>query len=397
MAALDEGTKRGASIDEAMASFNAAFLEPRLVGSVIRRVPSLALARKFFDWSSKQEGYRHDVYCYTRLLHHLVRARRTREAVRFFKRELCAHCRPSLYSFTIIIQCFCNVRNPGRAWRYLGYMRSLGIPPDVTAYNVVLKGYCDLGRVGRALIKFGKMGKTCKPNVATYNTVINGLCKFGKIDWAVFLFERMTGVEGLSYSYEGDKTIMKYRHLFTRLPHDLVDPDGFTYSTLVHGLCQAERLEAAIKVYDMMLEANYDGDAGAYNAMADGFCKERRVDEALEVLKTMIQRGCKPSVVTYNCIINGVCQYKNRIEEAYRLFQQMVGSDCPPNAVTYGTMILGLSKIYEVQRCLELFKGTQARRGKVDLTGRREKPCWSGRLHVHDAHQRLLPSSKAEG
>lgn len=57
----------------------------------------------------------------------------------------------------------------------------------------------------------GEHGGACRPNAVTYDTLIGGLCK--------------------------DKLVDDARLLFSKMEDQKIDPDVYTCSVLVHGLC----------------------------------------------------------------------------------------------------------------------------------------------------------------
>uniref|UniRef100_A0A1J3DW92 Pentatricopeptide repeat-containing protein n=1 Tax=Noccaea caerulescens TaxID=107243 RepID=A0A1J3DW92_NOCCA len=96
----------------------------------------------------------------------------------------------NIYSFTILLKCFCSCRKFSFALSTFGKITKLGFQPDVVTFNTLLHGFCLEERISEALVLFDHMVETgCQPNVVTVNTLMNGLCREGRILEAVALLD----------------------------------------------------------------------------------------------------------------------------------------------------------------------------------------------------------------
>ncbi|KAJ4831200.1 hypothetical protein Tsubulata_007576 [Turnera subulata] len=119
------------------------------------------------------------------------------------------------------------------------------------------------------------------------------------------------------------------------------DPDLYTYSTLMDGLCREDRIEEAVSLLDEMQIEGCFPNPVSFNVLINGLCKKGDLARAAKLVDNMFLKGCVPNQVTYNTLIHGLC-LKGKLDKAISLLDRMVSSKCMPNGVTYGTVINGL-------------------------------------------------------
>uniref|UniRef100_A0A1D1XZY5 Pentatricopeptide repeat-containing protein At3g61520, mitochondrial n=1 Tax=Anthurium amnicola TaxID=1678845 RepID=A0A1D1XZY5_9ARAE len=95
-----------------------------------------------------------------------------------------------------------------------------------------------------------------------------------------------------------------------------------------------------------------------FGILINNLCKSRRIDGALQVLDGMLEGSSKsvvvPDVVIFNTVIDGLCKV-GRLEEGLALLDRMKKElVCAPNVVTYNCLIDGLCKAGEIDRAHEL-------------------------------------------
>ncbi|XP_062163739.1 pentatricopeptide repeat-containing protein At3g22470, mitochondrial-like [Alnus glutinosa] len=105
-----------------------------------------------------------------------------------------------------------------------------------------------------------------------------------------------------------------------------IQPDVFTYNSLIQGLCNFGRWKEAIKLWKEMVKRKIMPDVRTFNIVTDTLGKEWRFEEAKEVYDVMIQRGIYreifPDVVTYNSLIGGFCRV-GKLKNALELLHEM--------------------------------------------------------------------------
>ncbi|KAG9153235.1 hypothetical protein Leryth_026166, partial [Lithospermum erythrorhizon] len=170
------------------------------------------------------------------------------------------------------------------------------------------------------------------------------------------------------------KNLDKVNGIFHKLPGELgVEPDGFSYSTVIKAFCELKDFDSAMKVleetegrgigpnivgYNTILGAYYRennlveaeklwrrmedkgviADVWSYNAKIRNLIRNDRVEEALDLVEKMVIIQVKPDKFTYNAVIKG-CVGKSKLEEVKMFHGKMVGDDCDPDYVTFEMLI----------------------------------------------------------
>ncbi|KAL1218649.1 Pentatricopeptide repeat-containing protein [Cardamine amara subsp. amara] len=78
-----------------------------------------------------------------------------------------------------------------------------------------------------------------------------------------------------------------------------IDPDIFTYNSLINGFCMHDRLEEAKQLFEFMVSKDCLPNIVMYNTLINGFCKCERVEDGMELCREMSQKGLVGNTVTY--------------------------------------------------------------------------------------------------
>ncbi|WRX25584.1 Pentatricopeptide repeat - like 10 [Theobroma cacao] len=88
--------------------------------------------------------------------------------------------RRDVYTFSILLNCFCRLHRSDLGFSLLGKMLKLGIQPNTTTFTTLADGLCVEGKLAEAVLLFDEtVRNSYKPDLITYKTIINGLCKVG--------------------------------------------------------------------------------------------------------------------------------------------------------------------------------------------------------------------------
>ncbi|KAF4359791.1 hypothetical protein F8388_008353 [Cannabis sativa] len=115
---------------------------------------------------------------------------------------------------------------------------------------------CFKGTIFKKIFKLG-----CKPNAVTFGTLINGLCRTGNASIALELHEQMACGKDHGDGFKCTPNLVWYgaiidglckeglmekaQQLFLEMKEKGVLPDVVVYSSLMHGLCYADKWEEA--------------------------------------------------------------------------------------------------------------------------------------------------------
>ncbi|KAJ6791212.1 pentatricopeptide repeat-containing protein [Iris pallida] len=133
-----------------------------------------------------------------------------------------------------------------------------------------------------------------------------------------------------------------------------VSPDAFMHSSLIRGLCEANRLDDAYDLFKEMLDLGLRPDEFTYTTLIHGHCKQGDVKKALLLHDEMVKKGILPDVVTYNVLINGLSKI-GRMKEARRLLFRLYYEEQVPDKITYDTLVDCCDKV-ELKSVVSLVK-----------------------------------------
>ncbi|KAJ9162532.1 hypothetical protein P3X46_022305 [Hevea brasiliensis] len=137
-------------IDDALASFNHIIL--------MRPLPSIVQFCRFLSALVGMKQY-----------HTVISLCRTIESLGI------SH---SVYSLSILINCFCRLHLVNFGFSILGKFIKFGLEPNTVTFTTLINGLCIDGKINGAVDFFNDMVTGgYQPNVHTYNVIVNALCK----------------------------------------------------------------------------------------------------------------------------------------------------------------------------------------------------------------------------
>ncbi|KAK1268795.1 Pentatricopeptide repeat-containing protein [Acorus gramineus] len=243
------------------------------------------------------------------------RAHRPLDALRLFRSMRDSfRCEPSERSYVTVLSVLVDGNLLKLAHSFYREMKDANFGRSVAALNVLVKAFCRAERTLEFAVRvFEEMPmRGLEPDCYTYGTLINGFCRFGRIGRAKELFDEM-GAKGLS-------------------------PTVVTYSCLIHGLCLANDLGGAFDLFIEMKRRNVEPNVVTYSSLIDGLCKGGRSLEAMELVEEMGRRRISLNVITYSSLFHGLC-LEGRIQEAFEILDRMRLQGFKPDAGMYGKLV----------------------------------------------------------
>ncbi|CAN6895952.1 unnamed protein product [Brassica oleracea] len=236
----------------------------------------------------------------------------------------------SIYTLSIVINCFCRRRKLGFAFSVLAKMLKLGYEPDTFTFSTLVNG-----KVPEAVALIDRMVEHgCQPNACTYGPVLN--------------------------------SIFSALSLFNEMEAKGIEANVVTYNSLISSFCKAGRWDDGAQLLKDMITRGIASDVVIFNALIDCLVKERklkeaeelhckvkRVDDGMKLFREISLRGLVADTITYSILIQGFCQ-EGKLNVAKELFQEMVSEGARPDTVTYGILLDGLCDNGELEEALEI-------------------------------------------
>ncbi|KAJ0082434.1 hypothetical protein Patl1_12057 [Pistacia atlantica] len=85
-------------------------------------------------------------------------------------------------------------------------------------------------------------------------------------------------------------------------------PNDVAYSSMIHGLCNADSLEEALKLFNVMIcqVPESQPDVVTYNILFNALCKQNNISGAIDLLNSMVDWGCDLDVYTCNIFLTAL-------------------------------------------------------------------------------------------
>ncbi|KAL8238670.1 hypothetical protein R6Q59_015237 [Mikania micrantha] len=158
------------------------------------------------------------------------------------------------------------------------------------------------------------------PSVVKFNQLLNAVTKRKHFSCCLDLFKQMCviGVPVDEYSisiaircccklYRTNEGFALLGCCFRRA----VEPDVWTFNTLLDGLILEDRIVEAERLFKKLIKHKLcEPDVVTYNTMIKGLCKFGNNVMAIGLLRLMDERGCEPDIVAYSTIIDSLCKDK---------------------------------------------------------------------------------------
>ncbi|CAK9157268.1 unnamed protein product [Ilex paraguariensis] len=257
-------------------------------------------------------------------------------------------CHPSTHTYTVLTKAICDVGSTDKAFGLLdemiGYVEKVGLGREAngmfrkmlddglvlgtTTYNALINGYCKEGKVVSAFELLGVMERrNCKPNIHTFNELIE---RASQLAMAFRVFNSMNSI-GLV-------------------------PDGFTYTTLIDGLCKEGRPEEAEGILGLMVKKGIFSDEVTFTALIDGYCKTGKSANPLMVFERMVKNRCLTTPHAFNSCLDALSKVI-KVNEQNTMFGKMLKYGLIPSVVTYTILIDELCRaVLQFQEPLVTYK-----------------------------------------
>ncbi|KAL9233037.1 hypothetical protein vseg_008080 [Gypsophila vaccaria] len=336
-------------------------------------------AKQIFEEMEKQ-GCLPSVVTFNALIDGLCKAGELEEArLMFYKMEIGRS--PSLFlrlsqgsdrvmdkvSLQNLIARLCESGLYLKAYRLLRKLLEDGILPDIVTYNILLNGMCKGGNMDGAFKVFKELQlKGESPDVVTYGTLINGLFKAHKDEEAMAMVENMisNGISPTSSIYKSlmtwscrrRKVSMSFsfwlnylRRLGNRdvnairlieehfekgeveeavrglltLDFEMKDFDLGPYTIWVIGLCQAGKVDEALKIFHVLQEFKVTVTPPTCVKLIQSCCLERKLDPAASVFLYALENGFMVVERTCNLLLCSMFRSEPLVNHAIDLLRKM--------------------------------------------------------------------------
>ncbi|XP_020094710.1 pentatricopeptide repeat-containing protein At2g02980, chloroplastic-like [Ananas comosus] len=174
-----------------------------------------------------------------------------------------------------------------------------------------------------------------------------GACVHGFLVRAPIEFDVFVGNSLIDmYAKCGD--LASAQAVFGQMP----ERDVVSWTALVNAYSDAEYLDEASRIFNLMLASGVKPDLISWNALISGFARNGDIDTALCLLDKMCADRIKPGTNTWNGVISG-CVQNGLFDNALDAFSEMCLLE-KPNGVTIASILPACSGLHSLNLGREL-------------------------------------------
>ncbi|KAL3501058.1 hypothetical protein ACH5RR_035507 [Cinchona calisaya] len=263
----------------------------------------------------------------------------------FLKLKL--HIPPNAHTFNIFIHGWCKINRVEEAQWTIQEMKGHGCRPTVISYSTIIQFYCHQFNFRRVHELLDEMqDQRCTPNVVTYTTIMHSLTKSEAFEESLKIVDRMKSsgckpdtlfYNVLLHTLGRAGRVHEAIHVFkVEMPQMKVAPNTSTYNTAIAMLCHHGQEEAALDFLRDIQNSPYcEPDVQTYFPLLKSCFRAGKKDDCLSKLLDDMssKRHLSFDLSTYALLIHGLCK-RNKAEEAYNLFVRMMAQGIRPRYVT---------------------------------------------------------------
>ncbi|GAU37748.1 hypothetical protein TSUD_102640 [Trifolium subterraneum] len=205
------------------------------------------------------------------------------------------------------------------------------LPYDEDMFVALIEGYGRAGIVQEAVKIFQKFDKK---TVKSYDALFKVILRRGRYMMAKRVYNAMLR-EGCVDAGRVDRAV----EVFEEMKNNGIKPNAVTYTTLLPGLCDADKLVEAGNVLGEMVERYIaPNDNSVFMKLMNCHCKVGNLDDAVNVLKAMIRLSIPTEAGHYGVLIENFCK-ANVYDRAEKLLDKLVEKDIilrPENSFEMG-------------------------------------------------------------
>nr|UPT49710.1 pentatricopeptide repeat protein AaPPR1223 [Agave angustifolia] len=206
------------------------------------------------------------------------------------------------------------------------------------------------------------------PDKYSYSNVIIGLCKFGRLESAFEVFNEMGRANLVPTRSAANVLVGKLCEMASN--SQMVEKVRVTdvrrpFDILVPNVTAKCSVEPAFKVFWAVLKLGVMPSAHVVNGLILELCKVGKFEEAVEIVKVVENRKLRCIDESYYIMVKALCDV-HRVNEACDLFERMVFLGLRPKTSVYNSIIRAYCKFGNVDEAGKYFRIMNKRRCEPD-------------------------------
>lgn len=226
------------------------------------------------------------------------------------------------------------------------------IERDVITWNLMISGYAKVGDIANARNLFKEVPEK---NVITWTTMLKAYGDSGDLKTARELFEMIPEKNVISWncmisSYTKNGKFQDSLNLFSQLHREGVEPDGYTYVSVLSACSHLGALEFGEWVHSLLKDWT-NLEVIVWTAVIEMYAKCGDIDKAFSIF---VKTGNK-DLFCYNVMIKSLAIH-GRTEASIKFFYLMQERKLKPNDFTFSSVLFACSHGGLVEEGQKIFK-----------------------------------------
>lgn len=266
---------------------------------------------------------------------------------------------------------------------FYAVMREKKIPESAVTFGILIKAYGKAGDFDKVQSIFEKMlQSSMQINEVTYGCVLDACAKSGKMNIALRIFDSLkssnvnmnsivftTIIKGFINAQAYNDAIKFFTDIkhYTDLPgmiityncaldlyvrkgdigsasilfkevERLYGADLISYSTIIKGLCQAEKKSEALEYIKRMMSSNIETDISVVNLFLDSCATVNDHKLGVSGYQYVMMKNITPNEITFGIMIK-IYGFAKELQKAFDLLDLMAAYDIKPSIIIYTNLI----------------------------------------------------------
>jgi pentatricopeptide repeat protein len=284
------------------------------------------------------------------------------------------------HTYGSIIRAYGFVNDIDGAWDTWREMRTRHIVPTSVTLGCMVEAVVSNGdpEAGYALIQEMLNDEQCCSivNAVIYCSVVKGFSHQKKFDrvWATYQemlkqkvqFSIVTFNTLVDASSRGGE-MNRIRGLLQSMQDQGIEPNLITYSAILKGYCQENRLDEAFELMEGMVQTTkYKPDEIMYNTLLDGCARQGLYERGIKLLSEM-EKVVRPSNYTLSVLVKMASRGK-RLDEAFQLTERISAKyRFKLNIHVYSNLIQACIHNKDLRRAFEVLERLAKERVRPDV------------------------------
>lgn len=254
----------------------------------------------------------------------------------------------SSVTFGIIIKAFGKNGEFEKAYQIFERMVGSSLAINDVTYGCILDACAKAGQMEIALKIYDSLKHTkLNQNSIVYTTIIKGLIKVEKFDQAIEFFESikehrdLTGMI-ISYNCALDVLVRKgdiaaAMKLFEEIDR-IYKADLISYSTIIKGLCTANKKVEAFEQMKKMLVSEIDVDISVINLFLDNCATPADFRLGIQGFQLSNSKNIRPNEVTFGIMVK-IYGFSRELSKAFELLDLMAVYSIKPSIIIFTNLV----------------------------------------------------------